>query len=241
MRCFVLALKLIVNLWLDVKVMDCWLSAWKVFKLFQPHQLFTLNTNRKSRWWSRAALSAWVLWEGAITPVTRLVSTNLAFSSPRSNLLHSFILNVSFLPTMSLTVRDLSHHQVIPLGLASQSGLRVGDRILEVNSIDLRHATHQEAVRALLANKQEIHMLVRRDPSPPGMQVRPRTATGWVKYAKGSNTLTNCACVVAGSWNPEAARGETWHQHSWRGQGPRRKPLWCHRWRCLHLQGCCTV
>ncbi|XP_073762350.1 protein scribble homolog isoform X33 [Danio rerio] len=60
--------------------------------------------------------------------------------------------------------------KVIPNGLASQSGLRVGDRILEVNSIDLRHATHQEAVRALLSNKQEIRMLVRRDPSPPGMQ-----------------------------------------------------------------------
>ncbi|XP_051755207.1 protein scribble homolog isoform X12 [Ctenopharyngodon idella] len=60
--------------------------------------------------------------------------------------------------------------KVIPNGLASQSGLRVGDRILEVNAIDLRHATHQEAVRALLSNKQEIRMLVRRDPSPPGMQ-----------------------------------------------------------------------
>lgn len=47
----------------------------------------------------------------------------------------------------------------------------MGDRILEVNTIDLRHATHQEAVRALLSNKHEIRMLVRRDPSPPGMQV----------------------------------------------------------------------
>uniref|UniRef100_A0A3Q2PVG1 Scribble planar cell polarity protein n=1 Tax=Fundulus heteroclitus TaxID=8078 RepID=A0A3Q2PVG1_FUNHE len=61
--------------------------------------------------------------------------------------------------------------KVIPHGLACKSGLRVGDRILEVNAIDLRHATHQEAVRALLANKQEIRMLVRRDPSPPGMEV----------------------------------------------------------------------
>uniref|UniRef100_A0AAV2L6Z3 Protein scribble homolog n=1 Tax=Knipowitschia caucasica TaxID=637954 RepID=A0AAV2L6Z3_KNICA len=60
--------------------------------------------------------------------------------------------------------------KVIPHGLACQSGLRVGDRILEVNTIDLRHATHQEAVRSLLANKQQIRMLVRRDPSPPGMQ-----------------------------------------------------------------------
>ncbi|KAG7488827.1 hypothetical protein MATL_G00038000 [Megalops atlanticus] len=60
--------------------------------------------------------------------------------------------------------------KVIPHGLACQSGLRVGDRILEVNGIDLRHATHQEAVRALLSNKQEICMLVRRDPAPTGMQ-----------------------------------------------------------------------
>ncbi|NXC14136.1 SCRIB protein, partial [Corythaeola cristata] len=59
---------------------------------------------------------------------------------------------------------------VIPRGLASRSGLRVGDRILEVNSIDLRHATHQEAVNALLSNTQELTMLVRRDPPPPGMQ-----------------------------------------------------------------------
>ncbi|XP_063183832.1 protein scribble homolog isoform X20 [Chroicocephalus ridibundus] len=60
--------------------------------------------------------------------------------------------------------------KVIPRGLASRSGLRVGDRILEVNSIDLRHATHQEAVNALLSNSQELTMLVRRDPPPPGMQ-----------------------------------------------------------------------
>ncbi|XP_066193840.1 protein scribble homolog isoform X1 [Sylvia atricapilla] len=60
--------------------------------------------------------------------------------------------------------------KVIPRGLASRSGLRVGDRILEVNSIDLRHATHQEAVNALLSNAQELTMVVRRDPAPPGMQ-----------------------------------------------------------------------
>ncbi|XP_069477947.1 protein scribble homolog isoform X26 [Ambystoma mexicanum] len=60
--------------------------------------------------------------------------------------------------------------KVISQGLAARSGLRVGDRILEVNKIDLRHATHQEAVNALLFNSQEIKMLVRRDPPPPGMQ-----------------------------------------------------------------------
>ncbi|KAL4635473.1 hypothetical protein GN956_G14710 [Arapaima gigas] len=60
--------------------------------------------------------------------------------------------------------------KVIPQGLACKSGLRVGDRILEVNSMDLRHATHQEAVQALLSNRQEIRVLVRRDPPPSGMQ-----------------------------------------------------------------------
>ncbi|XP_063252637.1 protein scribble homolog isoform X6 [Prinia subflava] len=60
--------------------------------------------------------------------------------------------------------------KVIPRGLAARSGLRVGDRILEVNGTDLRHATHQEAVNALLCSAQELCMLVRRDPPPPGMQ-----------------------------------------------------------------------
>ncbi|NXD29948.1 SCRIB protein, partial [Spelaeornis formosus] len=60
--------------------------------------------------------------------------------------------------------------KVIPRGLASRSGLRVGDRILEVNGTDLRHATHQEAVNALLCSSPELSMLVRRDPPPPGMQ-----------------------------------------------------------------------
>ncbi|XP_042319596.1 LOW QUALITY PROTEIN: protein scribble homolog [Sceloporus undulatus] len=60
--------------------------------------------------------------------------------------------------------------KVIPRGLASQSGLRVGDRILEVNGVDLRHAAHQEAVNALLSPTQELRMVVRRDPPPPGME-----------------------------------------------------------------------
>ncbi|XP_053101713.1 protein scribble homolog isoform X12 [Hemicordylus capensis] len=60
--------------------------------------------------------------------------------------------------------------KVIPQGLAARSGLRVGDRILEVNGIPLRHATHQEAVSALLSSTQELRMAVRRDPPPPGME-----------------------------------------------------------------------
>ncbi|XP_041422688.1 protein scribble homolog isoform X17 [Xenopus laevis] len=60
--------------------------------------------------------------------------------------------------------------KVISRGLAARSGLRVGDRILEAAGLDLRHVTHQEAVNALLCNTQELHLLVRRDPPPPGMQ-----------------------------------------------------------------------
>ncbi|XP_066434319.1 protein scribble homolog isoform X17 [Eleutherodactylus coqui] len=60
--------------------------------------------------------------------------------------------------------------KVIHRGVAARSGLRVGDRILEAAGIDLRHATHQEAVKALLCPAPELHLIVRRDPPPPGMQ-----------------------------------------------------------------------
>ncbi|XP_070796261.1 protein scribble homolog isoform X5 [Pituophis catenifer annectens] len=60
--------------------------------------------------------------------------------------------------------------KVILHGLASRSGLRVGDRILEVNGVDLRQATHQEAVSALLSSDPELRMVIRRDPPPPGME-----------------------------------------------------------------------
>lgn len=60
--------------------------------------------------------------------------------------------------------------QVLPRGLAARSGLRVGDRILGVNGQDVRDATHQEAVSALLRPCLELVLLVRRDPPPPGMR-----------------------------------------------------------------------
>ncbi|RLV88661.1 hypothetical protein DV515_00015414 [Chloebia gouldiae] len=80
---------------------------------------------------------------------------------------------------LGLSIVGGSDHSSHPFGIHEpgvfiskciSSGLRVGDRILEVNGIDLRHATHQEAVNALLSNTQELSMLVRRDPPPPGMQ-----------------------------------------------------------------------
>ncbi|XP_044525635.1 protein scribble homolog [Gracilinanus agilis] len=60
--------------------------------------------------------------------------------------------------------------KVLPRGLAARSGLRVGDRILAVNGQDVRGATHQEAVNALLSPTPELCLLVRRDPPPPGMK-----------------------------------------------------------------------
>uniref|UniRef100_G1QNR7 Protein scribble homolog n=1 Tax=Nomascus leucogenys TaxID=61853 RepID=G1QNR7_NOMLE len=60
--------------------------------------------------------------------------------------------------------------EVLPRGLAARSGLRVGDRILAVNGQDVRDATHQEAVSALLRPCLELSLLVRRDPAPPGLR-----------------------------------------------------------------------
>uniref|UniRef100_A0A8C2MGT5 Protein scribble homolog n=1 Tax=Cricetulus griseus TaxID=10029 RepID=A0A8C2MGT5_CRIGR len=60
--------------------------------------------------------------------------------------------------------------KVLPRGLAARCGLRVGDRILAVNGQDVREATHQEAVSALLRPCLELCLLVRRDPPPPGMR-----------------------------------------------------------------------
>ncbi|XP_077872628.1 protein scribble homolog isoform X1 [Ictidomys tridecemlineatus] len=60
--------------------------------------------------------------------------------------------------------------KVLPRGLAARCGLRVGDRILAVNGQDVREATHQEAVSALLRPCLELSLVVRRDPPPPGMR-----------------------------------------------------------------------
>ncbi|BFZ20895.1 hypothetical protein BsWGS_23932 [Bradybaena similaris] len=60
--------------------------------------------------------------------------------------------------------------KIVKDGAASKTNLRIGDRILSVNNKDLRHATHQEAVMALISPTYEIHLKVRHDPPPPGLQ-----------------------------------------------------------------------
>lgn len=40
-----------------------------------------------------------------------------------------------------------------------------------MNGIDLRYATHDEAVQALIQPVDELILEVRRDPQPPGLKV----------------------------------------------------------------------
>ncbi|KAH9491965.1 hypothetical protein Btru_026900 [Bulinus truncatus] len=60
--------------------------------------------------------------------------------------------------------------KIVKDGAASKTNLRIGDRILSVNNKDLKHATHEEAVMALISPTYEIHLKVRHDPPPPGLQ-----------------------------------------------------------------------
>ena len=70
---------------------------------------------------------------------------------------------------LSLARRRL---QIMSTGAAAKTNLRLGDRIQRVNGKDIRTATHQEAVMALIAPTQEIVLDIRHDPQPPGLQVR---------------------------------------------------------------------
>lgn len=62
--------------------------------------------------------------------------------------------------------------QVVPDGIAHKCGkLRMGDRILKVNDVDISRATHQEAVMELLKPGDDIKLTIQHDPLPPGFQV----------------------------------------------------------------------
>lgn len=47
----------------------------------------------------------------------------------------------------------------------------MGDRILEVNDVDLRGASHQDAVVALVTQADQLKIVVQHDPLPPGFKV----------------------------------------------------------------------
>ncbi|EDO28755.1 predicted protein, partial [Nematostella vectensis] len=61
------------------------------------------------------------------------------------------------------------HFQIVPTGVAATTNLKIGDRVLMVNGKDMRNATHQDAVAALIANVSLIKLLVRHDPPPKGL------------------------------------------------------------------------
>ena len=58
-----------------------------------------------------------------------------------------------------------------PTGEAAKTNLCVGDRILRVNDKDMRTAMHHDAVNALISTEEELKLMVRHDPPPPGIKV----------------------------------------------------------------------
>lgn len=58
---------------------------------------------------------------------------------------------------------------MVPDGQAARTNLRIGDRILSVNGVDITRATHQEAVMALIAPENEMVLEVQHDPPPIGL------------------------------------------------------------------------
>lgn len=60
--------------------------------------------------------------------------------------------------------------KIVHGGAAFSTNLRVGDRILKVNNVDVTQMSHDETVTELKSNMSEVILLVRHDPQPSGMQ-----------------------------------------------------------------------
>ena len=60
--------------------------------------------------------------------------------------------------------------KIVPDGPASKTNLRVGDRILKVNGVDVQSLSHDETVDELKKNSQQVVLYVSHDPQPKGMQ-----------------------------------------------------------------------
>ncbi|XP_050389394.1 protein scribble homolog isoform X6 [Patella vulgata] len=60
--------------------------------------------------------------------------------------------------------------KIVKDGAACKTHLKIGDRILTVNGMDVTSATHQEAVMALIAPTHQIRLKVRHDPPPQGLK-----------------------------------------------------------------------
>ena len=60
--------------------------------------------------------------------------------------------------------------KIVPDGPASKTSLRVGDRILKVNGVDVQNLSHDETVDELKKNSHQVVLFVSHDPQPKGMQ-----------------------------------------------------------------------
>ncbi len=61
--------------------------------------------------------------------------------------------------------------KIVPEGPASRaSSLRVGDRLLRVNGVDVTNMSHDDTVDELKRNHDHVLLLVSHDPQPAGMQ-----------------------------------------------------------------------
>jgi C-terminal processing protease CtpA/Prc len=60
--------------------------------------------------------------------------------------------------------------KIVKDGPASRTNLRVGDRILKVNGIDVTQFSHDETVEELKKNMSQVILFVSHDPQPGGMQ-----------------------------------------------------------------------
>ena len=59
-----------------------------------------------------------------------------------------------------------------PFGSAAATGkLRMGDKILKVNGIDMENASHEKAVECLVLQEGDITLHIRHEPQPPGLMV----------------------------------------------------------------------
>jgi hypothetical protein len=59
--------------------------------------------------------------------------------------------------------------KIVKEGAASRTPLRVGDRILKVNGVDVTRMSHDDCVDELKRNASHVSLLVSHDPQPDGM------------------------------------------------------------------------
>lgn len=60
--------------------------------------------------------------------------------------------------------------KIVPDGPASRTNLRVGDRLLRVNNVDVTQMSHDECVDELKRHAHYVNLIVSHDPQPAGLQ-----------------------------------------------------------------------